>query len=481
MRFCETNRSLSGGRVRRLASLMLLTALLGSACASAELSTQTRSTWQPRCTGEITPVALPALALILAPKIIDATVDHVGSALKAAAGSEAVQFKASTQVLPFYDIIVSGEMKKASGIGCLVLVRGTFDRVPGDDVFAGLKDTHFRFEAKIQPIKGTKYFQLVPYYLSTSKLEPGNFWSRTGDYTVSVNLKALGTEKPFGSATFTFTKIEEGTELKTPDVMLTAAASDPIAYPGDLSDAVSARDKQAKKIAPELAALAILDALEQATKPNPRQPRPQEINDPSVKPALHAYCIEKKAVNASLPEAQREFDSRCNEALNKAATKLDEDLAKAFYSPASVTWAKKILCTTGGNCKKDVGTDVVESSGKILSETVLTETRLASKFGLQLAEILTASSEEIKKALKDQLPDAKKKAQDLEAVTGRANRQAVILADLEVEKAEADLMAVSQTDQSKVLAAQLELTKKRIAANEAYRKTGLLIPYPEFE
>lgn len=456
-------------------------ALLGSACVSAEPSAQTRSTWQTHCTGEVTKVTPPALALILVPKIIDAAVDHVGSALKAAAGSEAVQFKASTQVLPFYDIVTSGEMRRASGIGCLVVVRGTFEGTPGPDFLSDLKDTHFRFEAKVQPIKGTKYFQLVPYYLNARKLELGNFWSRTGDYSVSVNLKALGVDKPFGSATFTFSKLEEGTELRSPNVMLVTAASDPIAYPGDLPDAVAARDRQAKRVGPELAALAVLDAQAQAAKVSPTPPRPKELSDESVKTSLQAYCVEKKVLNATLPESLREFDSRCNLALNAAALKLEEELAKAFYSPAAIAWAKKVLCTEEGTCKDRVGTEVVDSSGSFLSDVVVTETRLASKFGLQLASVLAASSDDIKKSLKEQLPAAKAKANELDVIADRASRQAVILVDLEVEKAEADLMAVSQTDQSKLLAAQLELVKKRIVANEAYRKAGLAVPFPELE
>lgn len=123
--------------------------------------------------------------------------------------------------------------------------------------------------------------------------------------------------------------------------------------------------------------------------------------------------------------------------------------------------------------------------GAFLTTVVFTESRPANKFGVALAGVLSSSAGEIKTTLKEKLVPAERQKAEKEAEdTSRTQRQAVILADLDVQVAEAALsaaLAVSPPVQDTVLKAQIELAKKKIAANAAYRRAGRTVPYPEFD
>lgn len=469
--------------------------ILFSTSASGQTLPLTVASWyESSCPSEPKPTAAPFLATIVLPKLIEAAVDQAGAALKAAAATESKATEATPTLGYFYNITNTGDLSITSSIGCLTVIRAVYKDakdggLAGGDITAGIDQTIFRMEAKFERIPGLRYFRLKPVYLQTGKFELSSFWNSLRDLSVSISLKSLGAAEPFASTTFQWQGLSEDTTFRVGDLRLSAAASPPLPYPADAADANAAKARQAANVAPYILAMDVLDKW--VAKPR-LAPRPADLADTTASKALTDYCAELEKANKTLPGKARSVDRRCLVALNASETKLSAALEQAYIRKESLDWARQ-LCPNydplvpNSTCTLSYAQGL--SAGKefapFLTQAVFTESRPASKFGAFLAGVLTSSSDDIKKGLKEKLIPAERKKIDEEGEQeARSKRQDVLLADLDVAAAEAELstaQAATPPVQATVVKAQIDLAKKKIAANTAYRKAGRDIPYPEFD
>lgn len=466
------------------------------ATASDSAGPLTLAAWSPICPTadkttpkpKIAPV-IGALLAIVAPKLVDAAVDHAGAAIKAAADTESRATLALPVLERFYTVTNTGELSLAPEVGCLVIVRAKYPTPSASGQFDIAKYDQdqlvFHLEAKLEPIGGLRYFQLSPKYLKTGKYELNSFWNSKRDMSVSVAMRSVSSPEPFASWTFQWQNLDPGAELKGDDLKLASATSGPLPYPTDLGDANSAKAIQAARVAPFIVAMDILD---QSKAPAPLPRKPDDLKAPNVRGPLTAYCHELDAANKTLPEDARVIDRRCFVALNAAEEALKTQLGAAYKAKPSQDWANK-LCPTYANdnkCTLPWATGIEESRfGAFVISTVLTESRPSNKFGLALASTITSSSDDMQKTLKEQvIPSEKKKAGEERDEKARETRRNMLLADLEVTAAESalsTLQAATPLDMPAIQQAQIELAKKKIAANDSYRKAGKPVPYPEFD
>lgn len=92
---------------------------------------------------------------------------------------------------------------------------------------------------------------------------------------------------------------------------------------------------------------------------------------------------------------------------------------------------------------------------------------------------MAASKDEVSKVLKDQIPKSEQ-VRDAENVAEAVAREATVVADLAVERAEivlAEALSTKGENSVEVVDARVALVKAKIAANEAHRKAGTSIPY----
>lgn len=472
-----------------------------SFAAYADDLIQTRVEWVDHCSNEQIAQADhqkfavgvgAALTAVLAPKLIDAAVDYVAGSIKASAEVESKTTLAVPWLSNFYQVTTTGELSRSSNTGCVVVVYGNYDtEIPHSvplGATKGLSKTFLRFEAKLVPMSGLKYFRLVPQVLEVNQLSTSRFWSSDRDISIAVSLSALGGAQPFASTTFTFQAVDEGIKIKAPDARLITKASLPLPYPADLGDANLAKAQQAAKAAPYIVAMSV---IKESAIPSPApNVRPNDLDDPVVAEPLKAYCSTLATHNKSKSTNSRVTDERCERELSNAKDALDKAVTKAFVSSRSLAWARQ-LCpdyvpdSSGSKCTIDHVAGLQNKTfGTFITSASVTETRSASKFGEVVAKAMGAAASDVKTVIKDRLPDAKEKAQTIKDEGDRQARRAVAIADLEVQKQEALLSEVqgkpNPTD-SEVLGAQLALAKAKIAANDAYRKAGLMVPYPEYD
>jgi hypothetical protein len=482
-------------------SLFALFGLLISFAIEAAEIEQTRGGWLDRCSNEPRAevehgtkfIGLGgALAAVLAPRLIDAVVDHVTAGIRAGAEAESRVSVATPWLGHFYRVTATGELGRNAGIGCLVVIQGRYDTiaVPFGSAMVGdgLKSADIRFEAKLVSMPGLRYFQLVPQVLEVNRLSTNSFWTSDRDLAIAVSLAAVGAAQPFASATFNFRGVAEGMAITAPEARLAAAASPPIPYPADLGDANLARAQQAARAAPYLIAMR---AIDQRQSPSvPAIERPDELLDTSVVSALKPYCERLAEYNKGVAASLRVVDDRCAHGLAVARDALEKAIDRWWVGDAAYAWARR-LCPdyepriAGTACSIGFAEGIEQRSfGAFTTSAVVTEVRNPGRFAEMLAKAIGGSAAEVKTVLKDHLPEAREKASAARADADRLARRALIIADLEVQRREAVLEAVQgdqETSMAAVLAAQIDLAKAKISANDAYRKAGLEVPYPEYD
>lgn len=474
--------------------------IAANAFADSDNEPLTLAEWMDKCPNEkgsiaaqpgarMVAPAVSAVVAVLAPKLVDAAVDHAGAAIKAAADTESRASSASPILERFYTVTNTGELSLAPEVGCLVIVRAGYPRPPNQrsvNILDYDKDRLvLHFEAKLEPLPGLRFFQFAPKYLETGKYELGSFWNSERDISVSIAMRPISSPEPFASWTFQWHNLSPNTKLENGELRLKSSTSVPLPYPADLGEANSAKAIQAARVAPYLVAMDVIDKV----KAPPALPRrPADLNESNVTGPLTAYCTELDAVNQRVPQAAKLTDQRCFVALNAAEETLSENLALAYKSQSSQDWAKKLCPTYDGDEKCDLPwAEGLERKrfGTFVSSSVVTESRPANKFGTALASAITSSSNDIKKVFKENLlPSERKEAEERTSGQAREARRGLLLADLEVMASEVTLslaQSASPPDRAAIVKAQIDLAKKKITANDAYRKAGRDVPFPEFD
>lgn len=328
-------------------TLAIVFATLIPTLASAQTRPLTTAKWYAnKCPSEPEPERpagsplVAALAAIVLPKLIDAAVDQAAAAIKAAADTESKASEASPVLARFYTVTSTGDLAVGSSMGCLVVVRATYNTKGGlanDDITAGVEKLVFRVEIKLERLSGLKYFRLTPLYLQTGEFELGSFWNSQRDLSVSVSMKALGASDVFASTTLLWHGLVENSQFAAGDLHLKASQSPPLPYPADTGDANTAKARQAAFAAPHIVAMDVLDP-----PPTGKPKRPDDLKEKDAATALADYCVKLDVVNKTLPSASRTIDRRCFVELNRSEESLNERLEAAYRSKASVAWAKQI-------------------------------------------------------------------------------------------------------------------------------------------
>lgn len=471
-----------------------------------EDSKQTRVIWLESCPSDPPAVAaaqknrsalLGALVAAIGPKLIDGAVDSAAEALKAAGQTKTFATTAKSAA-DFYRINPNADLMVAAN--CLVILRGVFDDskpsktqwAQNSDELKGLQSVNFQLEAKLKPLRGLKYFQLVPQYLKVGEFEGSSFFDRKDrDYTVAVSLTVPGAAQPFGSVEMTFNDLLENTELRDGHWRLRTAASLPVAFPAESADATKAKAKREAELAPFLLAQDILKTPE--AKPFKRVPDLYE--DKKVKEKVKALCDAIKAQNQELSEQHQLSDERCAYPVAKAREALEGELEYANRNAERQAWASGVCkidasipqtAKTATNCTNEPAAAWLEDKAFTYFTTQLTlsETREGSKFALILGNALSSAKSDVSSALQAKLLPKTQVAKDSEAAAARAARTGLLIADLEVTKAEenlADALLQDPPVPADITSARIALLKAKIAANDAHRKSGSPVPYPEID
>lgn len=492
-------------KIRGLITALGLLAVSGctsvaSAPAPAEVSAthalQTRVAWVPGCKPESPAeknkaAALGLLVAAIAPKVIEGAVDSAAAALKAA-GQAKTSASIATNLSSFYGVSQAADLKVSNR--CMVVVRGDFESSGASsmppwsdyDSLKGLKSIQFLLAAEVKPLRGSKYFQLVPQYLEVNRFEEQSLSDRKDrDYTVAVAMTVPGGAQPFGSAEMTFKDIGIGKLSKPDDWRLRSATSLPIAFPAESADATKAKTKREAQLAPYLLAMDILSPEDPSLKA-----APDLYSIKAVIRAAKTLCDAVISFNGKQPKQFQINEERCSYTVDPRKVALEAKLKKANRDPTRIAWANRI-------CKnpKKVDNKVVECDGPdnddklaiaqftyFTTQLTLSETREGSKFASFLGTALGAAKDDVAGVLKDKILPKTQSQKDAETEAERDARIAVLLSDLEVTKAEEELAALLQLDSPKpadLTAARIALLKTKISSNKAYRKADLPVRFPE--
>lgn len=488
-------------------------AACGAALAHAQQAPQrppleTRVAWISQCPNEPKPPpqddakslgVFGALISVVGPKLIGGAVDSAAQALKAA-GSDRDTKTTARSGTDFYQVTKDGDVSPA--IGCLLVVRGEFTtaRSPftwanNSDDLQGLQKPMFQLEARITPLKGGKFFQLVPKYLKVNDFEEFSFFDpKDRDYLVAIALKLPGAADAFGSAEFMFKGLQRGAELKTGDPRLHLATSRPVAFPAESADATKAKARLEGALAPFLLAVDIL------TPPQPTLTKvPSLQTGISATATLSTFCKALQAHNEGLPRQFAVNDERCAWVLEQPRESMEQALAAAHRSDARVRWARTLCTYAPARDKKAAACDNMDADPAVkkardalanatftyfTTDLTLTETREGSRLALWLGNALAASKDGVTEVLQERLVPKTQKQKDDEAAAERDARAAVLVADLEVTKAEealSELLGRTDKAASDITAARIAVLKAKIAANKAHRLASLPAPYPEID
>lgn len=478
-------------------------ATAGCVCAAEGGQLQTRAEWTSRCPSDPPPTSeetarislLGALVTAIAPKLIEGAVDSASEALKAAGQSKTIATSART-ANNFYSVSQNADLTAA--VSCLVVIRGSFNDAAVSQLEWARNTTEFRslqrpviqLEAKLVPLRGLKFFQLVPQYLKVDDFEDWSFFRKTRDFSLAATLTVPGAPQAFGTTEFHFRDIEKGSELKPGDWRLRSAASMPISFPPESADAGKARSQREAALAPYLLAIDIL------TPPKPRTfaKTPSVYEEKGVRDAAAAFCAETRTLNGELPRAHQLNDERCTYRLERPRHEFEVALEATHRSAARRAWAQSVCSYIPGDETKGVapGCSNLKMEKRlegatftyVTTQLTLSETLEGSKFALFLGNALGAARSDVSTAIKQKLIPKTQQQLDAEEADARGARNAVVIADLEVTKAEETLASALQGQPAKpadVTAARIGLIKAKIEANKSYRNAGLPVPYPDLD
>lgn len=454
---------------------------------------QTRVAWLPSCPHQTSPTAdakariafLGLIAAAIAPKVVEGAVDSAAAALKAA-GEAKTSASTATNLSNFYGVTQNADLKVLNT--CLTVIRGQFSSNVNrsiaawadNDQLRGLTSVQFMLEAKVKPLRGNKYFQLVPQYLEVSEFEDHSLVDRKDrDYTVAVSMSIPGGAQPFGSAELTFKDIGVGTISDPNDWRLRGATSMPIAFPTESADATKAKAKREAQMAPYLLAIDILspEAPELSIVPS--------LYSPAATYAADLLCKAIDTFNHGRPKQFQVSDDRCSYKLEAQKAALDAELKKANRSPMRTAWARSICKTPTTEGSQITGCRELQDDIHLDSpfthfttQLTLSETREGSKFAAFLAAALGAAKADVANVIKEKVLPKTQAQREAES----DERTAVLLSDLEVTKAEEVLAAtllVEPTKPADITAARIALLKAKIDCNKAYRKANLPVRFTE--
>lgn len=490
--------------MRFLASLLIVSCL-GTSFAHAETTPtyQTRVVWGAcdHATKDEDNKArfalLGAVLMAVAPKLIEGAVDSAANALKAAGESKSVSSSAKNLDY-FYKVNDKGDLLLNSA--CVKIVRGEFGKPSDQRIglaaikgFEGWKSSIVEFEAQVEPLKGLKFMRLRPVYLKVAKFEESTWFSGAErEYTIAVTLTVPGGEKPFGTASFSFEGVHEADEWQAGDWRFANQVSDPISLAPESADATKTRTELQGKAAPYLLAM---DIIEPTASPQ-KNPMPSVYKSREVIVAARNYCAALRQQNALVPDAVKVQDDRCKYELEEPAANLELALKNAQVDPVRFAWAKSVCgnivqAVTGipdvkdpkeAHCENFKGSDTQLEVTYFSTGATLVETRAGSKFAKFLGTALGAAKSDVSAEISKRILPKTQAQSDADDQANRDARRGVTLNDMLVAQAEDTLAdAVLAAKPADVTAARIALVKAKIAANDAYRKNNLPVPYPELD
>lgn len=421
-----------------------------------------------------TPEALGVLlAAAIVPQLVSSGLDFVSAALTAAGQDKATTLRANT-VFSFYRSDGEGKLDRSHSFGCLVIVGSEFG-LDAENVDAGpstfpketwesaqikedprlaLKQApRFYFEAKVifDRQKGT--FRLAPVlYRIAAPYEKSFFGGAKISTAITVSFSVPGANTPFASFVVSLPESDLPVEVQKTGLFGITSPWMPM-YP--VNAIVSEKWEKERKRA---TAVDALQAKQKTAAPLP--------DSPDIKAMVTAYCGLMKAN----PKAKDKTD----------ATNCPENY-EARLSAINAERAKAALAVELDGLRKAIDPKTPEQNPELAqtnAEVVVVETRKGSRFAAFLGAALAASKADIVSAVKTQLPQAKKAAEETAANAQSDADVAALTAKANVAVAQGALDALD-TSAAAALRQQkeIELLAAKIKANKAFRQAGLSEPY----
>lgn len=486
-------------------------------------------------------IEVTGISTAIAAAVISTALDRVGTALKKAGDEKSLSLDASGLRVNFLAADGSGVGLNPE-LRCLVAVSGHFDihetKAFAESLRASWKDGRphedpegawmipalmkvtqklplaalpdFYGEFVLAP-SGASEFTVTPARLYFRRFSFDRWREGPRDYKFELVLRAAKADKPFATYQIEVPARPQGAlvthcrapqsdpvERDCPDAQrgeLWEMESLPLPLPAEGDDTAKAKAAIAKRLGPFREALKAAQDLEEAAA-IAGDPRLVPVQggivdlDGTVAAALKTYCekipaeIAKKNVACAPGATKAAADLEA--ARTAALLRIEEDRAQrlirtrcalaptAPIDPDSIK--QGCVAPEQDFVRPAAGTATVVSAR-------LTETRPPNVVLQFFADVFTSAKPAIKTSLEEDLIPAKRRAAaEADEKDQRDARQAVALADANVKAAEAAL-AVKRagTDSAAIAAAERDLVKVKIEANNAYRKAGLAAPYPDLD
>jgi hypothetical protein len=510
-------------------SLIVLISIVAPAQSNAAPD-QTRIFMKPSCpvsgsipneSGAFAPFLLPIVSAIIGPAV-KGIVDAASSAIQ-----EAAKDQDNTWPPPppftgnYYQIGPAGDTYLNPENACIVIASGVFgahdsahprpvgttlvntiqQQFSGQTLQDRLQSVSFYLEVAVIPGEEKGYFGLRPQlaYVGKFNASSGPFGSSKRNFRVALSLRDIPDGKPFASTTVLIPELKAGSGfIDCEGVKPTAPC--PHYNLGGVVGWYGTKPDDAEVKAKADGQAAVAATLSRAVALAVKVDSPMPEDKPDTQKALIAYCADIDRSNAATKREHLLDDAACPESVTRLKrvylSARSDDLAKINKEAALAKW--NALC--GPKDGQPAFPQTAEGAAQCLRTrfkpqnlgsfdvaVTIVEVRPGNPLAKALAPVVSAAAPKIEDAITqniDPAAKAKSSASDAAAKLGSSQAAKVAYAQEQVQEsvfnAAQQAYAVGQNDmtQQAMLTAKVALIQAQQAANNAYLKAGLAIPFP---
>jgi hypothetical protein len=359
----------------------------------------------------------------------------------------------------------------------------------------------FYLEVAIIPGEEKGYFGLRPQvaYVGKFNASSGPFSSSKRNFRVALSLRNIPDGKPFASATVLIPEIKAGSGFEDCEGVKPTVPC-PHYDLGGIIGWYSTKPDDAEVKAKADAQAAVAATLSRAVAPIVKQDSPVPEDKPETKQALIAYCADIDHSNATLKREHPLDDPACPESVNRLKRAYliarTDDLAKINKDAALAKWnalcgpkdTQPPIAQTPDGAAQCLRTRFKpQNLGPFDVAATIIEVRPGNPLAKALSPVVSAAAPKIEDAITQDIDPAIKAKNSASAAAAKlASSQAAKVAYAQEQVQESvfaaaqQAYAVAQTDtaQQTMLTAKVALIQSQQAANNAYLKAGLAIPFP---
>jgi hypothetical protein len=509
--------------------LILLIGLVAPAQSNAAPD-QTRIFLKPSCpvsgsipneAGAFAPFLLPIISAIIGPAV-KGIVDAASSAIQEAAKDQDNTWPPPPPFIGnYYQVGPAGDTYLNPDNACIVIASGVFgandpahprpegtalinkiqQQFSGQTLQDRLQSVSFYLEVAVVPGEEKGYFGLRPQvaYVGKFNASSGPFGSSKHNFRVALSLRNIPDGKPFASATVLIPELKAGSGFIDCDGVKPTVPC-PHYDLGGIVGWYGTKPDDAEVKAKADAQSAVAATLSRAVAPIVKLDSPMPEDKPDTQKALIAYCADIDRSNAATKREHPLDDAACPESVNRLKRAYlnvrSDDLAKINKEAALAKWNS--LCgskdgqppfdqTPEGAAKCLHSRFKPQNLGPFDVAATIVEVRPGNPLAKALAPVVGAAAPKIEDAITQNIdPSAKAKsnASDAAAKLGSSQAAKVAYAQEQVQEslfnAAQHAYAVAQNDptQQTMLTAKVALIQAQQAANNAFLKAGLAIPFP---